>query len=154
MSEYRISLQWSRNGGAFARGNYAAGHEIRFSGGQALRGGPAPEFAGDAANANPEELLLSALSSCHMLTFLAVAANRGYVVDRYDDAAVAVLGKNSAGRVAVLRATLSPRVSFSGERQPTDEEYAALHERAHAGCFIANSVNSIVEVQALRESPI
>ena len=147
MSEHRISLQWSRNDGPFARGNYDASHTIRYSGGQQLKVGPAPALGGDAALADPEQMLLSALSSCHMLTFLAVAANRGYVVDSYGDEAVATLGKNAEGKTAVVHAALNPRVTFGGERQPNADEYAKLHERAHAACFIANSVRTIVDVR-------
>ena len=81
-----------------------------------------------------------------MLTFLALAANRGYVVDEYRDAAVAVLDKNAEGKMAVVKATLTPKVSFSGDKRPTPDEYAKLHERAHAACFIANSVKTAVDV--------
>lgn len=147
MSEHRINLQWSRNGGPFARGNYASKHEIRYSGGQTAQVGPSPDLGGDPASVDPEQMLLSALSSCHMLTFLAVAANRGYVIDTYDDDAVAVLGKNADGKTAVVQATLAPRVTFSGDKRPTADEYAKLHERAHAACFIANSVKTVVDVR-------
>jgi organic hydroperoxide reductase OsmC/OhrA len=147
MSEHRIALHWSRDGGPFARGNYRSNHEVRYSGGQTLKVGPSPDLGGDPALADPEQMLLSALSSCHMLTFLAVAANRGYVVDSYSDDAVAVLGKNEEGKTAVVQATLAPKVTFSGDRQPTADEYAKLHERAHMGCFIANSVKARVDVQ-------
>jgi len=147
MSEHRIGLQWSRNGGPFARGNYDSSHQIRYAGGQQLMIGPSPDLGGDPQLADPEQVLLSALSSCHMLTFLAVAANRGYVVDSYRDDAVAVLGKNDDGKMAVIRATLAPRVTFSGEKQPNPDEYQKLHERAHAACFIANSVRTHVDVQ-------
>jgi organic hydroperoxide reductase OsmC/OhrA len=147
VSEHRIGLQWSRNGGPFARGNYDSSHEVRYSGGQQLKIGPSPELGGNPALADPEQMLLSALSSCHMLTFLAVAANRGYIVDTYRDDAVALLGKNEDGKTAVVQATLSPTVTFSGERQPSADEYLKLHERAHAGCFIANSVRARVDVR-------
>jgi len=147
MSEHRTSLHWARNGGPFARGNYVSAHTIRYSGGQTLNAAPSPEFGGDTAHADPEQMLLSALSSCHMLTFLAVAANRGYIVDSYEDDAVATLGKNADGKMAVIQATLSPRVTFSGDKQPSAEEYSKLHERAHAGCFIANSVRTTVDVR-------
>jgi len=146
-SEHRIEIAWTRGDGPFARGNYAPQHAITYSGGQTLRGAPAPDFGGQPADVDPEQLLLSALSSCHMLTFLALAANRGYVVDSYRDAAVAVLDKNTDGKMAVVRATLSPQVAFSGDKQPTPDEYAKLHERAHANCFIANSVKTAVDVQ-------
>ncbi len=148
MSEHRIALDWSRNGGSFERGNYPKNHAIRFDGGQTLRNSSAPgDYGGDASASNPEELLLSALSSCHMLTFLAVAANRGYVIDGYHDDAVAELGKNADGKIAVVKATLAPKVAFSGDKRPNAEDYAALHARAHAACFIANSVKTQVELK-------
>jgi organic hydroperoxide reductase OsmC/OhrA len=145
MSEHRIALEWSRNGGPFARGNYSPDHLIRYAGGQTLRGSPLSAYGGNDALADPEQLLLSALSACHMLTFLAVAANRGHVVDSYHDEAVAVLDKNGDGKMAVVKAILAPKVAFSGDKQPTADEYKSLHERAHAGCFIANSVKTVVE---------
>ena len=147
MSEHRVSLHWARNGGPFARGNYVSNHSIRFAGGQVVQMGPSPDFGGDPARADPEEMLLSALSSCHMLTFLAVAANRGFTIDTYDDDAVASLGKNADGRTAVVHAALNPRVTFSGDKRPSADEYAKLHERAHAACFIANSVKTVVDVR-------
>jgi organic hydroperoxide reductase OsmC/OhrA len=147
MSEHRISLEWSRNGGPFSRGNYSPDHLIRYAGGQTLHGSPASTFMGNDAYTDPEQLLLSALSACHMLTFLAVCANRSYVVDDYNDQAIAILEKNAAGQMAVTRAILAPKVTFSGDKQPTSEEYTALHERAHKACFIANSVKTQVELK-------
>ena len=145
MSEHRIGLEWSRNGGPFERGNYSPGHLIHFAGGQTLQGAPSLAYGGDDAHADPEQLLLSALSACHMLTFLAIAANRSYVIDSYRDDAVAILDKNAEGKMAVARAILAPKVVFSGDNKPTADEYAKLHERAHAGCFIAHSVKTVVE---------
>jgi organic hydroperoxide reductase OsmC/OhrA len=145
MSEHRIELNWSRLGGPFERGNYNRDHDVRFAGGQTIRNSAAPgEYAGNPDASNPEELLLAALSSCHMLTFLAVCANRGYVIDDYRDEAVAGLGKNADGKIAVTRAMLSPQVTFSGEKRPSAEDFSRLHERAHAACFIANSIKSEV----------
>lgn len=145
MSEHRISLDWSRDGGPFTRGNYDRDHRLRFPGGQTLRNSAAAgDYGGNPQASSPEELLLAALSSCHMLTFLAVAANRGYVIDSYHDDAVAVLAKNDQGQMVVTQATLAPRVTFSGEKQPTGDEYAALQQRAHTACFIANSVKTEV----------
>ena len=145
MSEHRIGLEWARNGGRFERGNYAPEHLIRYAGGQTLRGSPSFAFGGNDADADPEQLLLSALSACHMLTFLAVAANRRYIVDSYSDDAVALLDKNADGKTAVVKAILAPKVVFSGDQKPDADEYVKLHERAHAGCFIANSIKTAVE---------
>ncbi|MEO8670142.1 MAG: OsmC family protein [Tahibacter sp.] len=147
MSEHHTTLQWSRADTAFERGNYVRDHEIRFEGGQTVRNSAAVGYGGDANASNPEELLLAALSSCHMLTFLAIVANRGYVVDQYVDAAVAMLDKNADGKMAVTRAILNPRIQFSDGNQPSSEELATLHQRAHANCFIANSVRCEVEIR-------
>jgi organic hydroperoxide reductase OsmC/OhrA len=146
-SEHRMSLQWARNGGPFARGTYSQDHLIRYAGGQTLHGSSASGYSGNDAYADPEQLLLSALSACHMLTFLAVCANRSYVVDSYDDDAVAILDRNADNKMAVVKAILAPKVVFSGDKQPSAEEYAKLHERAHQACFIANSVKTQVEVK-------
>ena len=147
MSEHRIGLEWSRNGGPFARGNYSPDHLIRYAGGQTLHGSPSSSYMGNDAYADPEQLLLSSLSACHMLTFLAVCANRGYIVDSYHDDAVATLDRNAEGRMAVVKAILAPKVAFSADKQPSADEYAKLHERAHQACFIANSVKTQVEVK-------
>lgn len=146
MSEHRIDLSWRREGAPFAREGYPRDHGISFSGGQRLAASSAPGYGGNPAHADPEELLLAALSSCHMLTFIAVCANRGYVVDDYDDPAVAVLGKDEEGRTAVTEVTLKPSVRFANGKAPTAEEFAKLHERAHRACFIGNSVRSRVKI--------
>lgn len=145
MDTHRITLSWDRAGGPFERGNYRKDHRIRYDGGESIAASPAPSFGGDAQFVDPEQMLVSALSSCHMLTFLAVAANRGYVVDHYDDEADCVLGK-ADGKTIVTAATLRPKVSFSGDERPSDAELGTLHERAHQACFIANSVKTAVTV--------
>jgi organic hydroperoxide reductase OsmC/OhrA len=146
MSDHRIELEWLRKSGPFERGNYSSTHEIKFSDTQTIKVSPSPAFGGDDSVADPEQLFLSALSSCHMLTFLAVAANRSYIVDSYHDSAFATLSKNAEGKMVVSKVVLSPKVVFSGDKRPSVEEYKTLQERAHAACFIANSVKSEVIV--------
>lgn len=148
MPEHHIRTIWSRGDGPFERGNYSRDHDVHFEGGQVVRNSAAAGvYGGNPDASNPEELLLAALSSCHMLTFLAVAANRGYVIDNYEDAAIAYLDKNADGKMAVVRAVLAPRVTFGGDKQPSAEDYAKMQERAHAGCFIAASVKTAVELR-------
>jgi organic hydroperoxide reductase OsmC/OhrA len=96
---------------------------------------------------DPEEAFVAALSSCHLLTFLAIAARRRLVVDDYSDEAIGYLEKNAEGRLAVTRVVLRPRVAFGGAGPPATEELASLHELAHAQCFIANSVRTEVTVE-------
>ena len=146
MSEHRIDLDWARGDHAFTHEGFSREHVVCFSGGQTVRNSSAPDYFGDAALSNPEELLIAALSSCHMLTFLAIAAKRGYVVDQYRDAAIGILEKNPEGKLAVTRVTLAPVITFGGDKQPSEEETAALHERAHKHCIIANSVKTEITV--------
>lgn len=145
MSEHRTSVRWSRGGAEFTYEKYPRQHRWTFGGGVSLDGSSAPEYLGDAKLPNPEEALVMALSSCHMLTFLAVAARRKFVVDSYEDDAIGHMDKNEAGRIAVTRVELRPRVRFAGTA-PGADELAKLHEQAHRGCFIANSVKTEVTV--------
>lgn len=147
MSEHRTALAWQRGDGPFERGNYRREHRLRFERGQQLTNSAAPGYGGIGDATDPEELLLAALSSCHMLTFLALCANRGYTLDRYDDDAVATLDKNADGKFAVTLAVLNPRTQFSGDRIPDAAEISTLHERAHANCFIAHSIRSEVQIR-------
>ena len=148
MAEHKITLEWKRETEAFTYDTYNRDHTWSFEGGSKLTASAAPGYRGNPALVNPEEAFVAALSSCHMLTFLAVAAKRKFVVDTYSDHAVGVLEKNATGKLAVTRVILRPSVAFSGSITPTKEQLAALHEEAHRGCFIANSVTTDVMVEA------
>jgi organic hydroperoxide reductase OsmC/OhrA len=147
MSEHKIALEWKRESEGFSYETYNRDHVVIFEGGVRVPVSAAPAYRGNPAHVNPEEGLVAALSSCHMLTFLAVAAKKQFVVDRYSDHAVGVLEKNQKGKLAITRVILHPRVVFGGPT-PTPEQIAALHERAHSECFIANSVTTDVTVDA------
>ena len=99
-----------------------------------------------AENVDPEEAFVAALCSCHMLTFLYLAAMERLVVDRYDDLAVGTMTRNSAGRLSVSRVRLAPEIGFSGTVPPTDALIDRLHHAAHEQCYIANSVRTDVVV--------
>jgi organic hydroperoxide reductase OsmC/OhrA len=137
---------WNRAQPDFAYETYDRGHTITLGSGTALQASAAPAYRGDPQKVNPEEQLVAALSSCHMLTFLAIAARKRFVVDSYEDEASGTLEQNPQGKLAVTRVTLRPRVVFSGPRQPSAEERAAMHHTAHRECFIANSVRTEVTV--------
>jgi organic hydroperoxide reductase OsmC/OhrA len=100
------------------------------------------------AAVDPEEALVAAISSCHMLWFLSLAAGAGLCVDDYRDDAVGVMGKNAAGKVALLSVKLRPRIAFSGAKRPSAAQIDSLHHRAHEECFIANSVTAEITVEA------
>ena len=146
MSEHRARITWRREGADFSYESYGRDHDWQFGTGSSLRASGAAEYRGNPALPNPEEALVAALSSCHMLTFLALAARRGVAVDAYDDDAEGHLEKNAEGRLAVTRVTLRPRVRFAGA-PPDAETVATLHAQAHKGCFIANSVKTEVRVE-------
>jgi organic hydroperoxide reductase OsmC/OhrA len=102
-----------------------------------------PVFGGEAARYNPEELLTMALSQCHMLTFLALAARKQVAVLAYEDHATGKLGKGASGKMQMEHVMLRPKVTVA---RGTDlAAVNAMHEKAHAHCFIANSVNFPVE---------
>jgi organic hydroperoxide reductase OsmC/OhrA len=146
MSEHRFDLRWQRGPGDFTYESYDRTHRWRFGGGVELDASSAPEYLGRAELPNPEEALIAALSSCHMLSFLAIAARQRFAVQSYADAAVGHLEKNAEGKLAITRVELRPNVTFSGEKQPTREQLARMHEQAHHVCFIANSVKTEVSV--------
>jgi organic hydroperoxide reductase OsmC/OhrA len=145
MSEHRATIEWRRGDAAFAYETYSRNHLLRFEGGIDVpaRAAPAniPPTAVDGPGVDPEQAFVASISSCHMLWFLHLACEAGHVVERYVDAASGVLGKAAGGRMAMTRVSLNPVVAFAGEA-PGPEAHAALHEKAHERCFIANSVTS------------
>ena len=147
MSEHQARVEWRRGAVEFTPDTYDRTHSWTFGGGLRIEASSAPEYRGRHELPNPEEALVAALSSCHMLTFLAIAARRRLVVERYDDEAVGHLEKNPHGRLAITRVTLRPRVAFGGDEPPGEEEFSRLHHLAHEQCFIANSVTTEVTVE-------
>ena len=147
MSEHSATIEWKRGGVDFTYEAYPRDHTWTFEGGAVVRASAAPGYRGNADLVDPEEAFVASLSSCHMLTFLAIAANKGYVVDGYTDRAVGTLGRNDAGRQAITRVILRPRIEFSGDRRPNDDDLRAMHDKAHHACFIANSVTTEVTVE-------
>ncbi|WP_201493203.1 OsmC family protein [Rubrivivax sp. A210] len=145
MHEYTALIEWQREADeAFTDNRYHRRHRLQFDGGAEVAGSSAPAVVplpySDAAAVDPEEMFVAALSSCHMLWFLSLAAQAGYRVDRYLDQAAGVMARNAKGKLAMSRVTLRPRIEFGGARLPSPEQLQALHERAHDECFIANSV--------------
>lgn len=147
MTEHQVAIDWERESDTFTYDAYNRDHLWTFAGGVKVAASAAPDYRGNAAYPNPEEALVAALSSCHMLTFLAVAARKQFAVDAYHDDATGILEKNTEGKLAITRVTLRPKVTFSGEKKPTPEELKVLHDQAHRGCFIASSVKTEINVE-------
>jgi len=146
MHEYRATTTWKRTSADFTYDSYNRAHEVSFGSGTTVPWSSAPEFKGEPDRVNPEEAFVAALSTCHMLTFLSVAARKRFIVDTYSDNASGVVERNAQGKYWVSRVTLRPKVTFSGDNQPSPQEISALHHTAHDNCFIANSVTSSVSV--------
>ena len=146
MSEHKATIQWGRNGTDFGYKSYSRDHVWRFDNGIEVPGSAAPAYLGNPQRIDPETAFVAALSSCHMLTFLALASNKGFVVDSYEDGAVGHLEKNAAGKLAVTRVELHPKIIYSGAKLPTSADLEWLHDKAHRECFIANSVTTDIHV--------
>lgn len=149
MAEHTATITWRRDGAAFTDRKYSRAHRWKFDGGLEVPGSSSPHSVrvplSDPAAVDPEEAFVASVSSCHMLWFLDIAARRGFVVDSYEDAAVGVLSKNAAGKMAMTRVTLRPSIVFEG-RQPTGDELDALHHEAHEECYIAHSTTAEITV--------
>lgn len=148
MSQHTARIVWNRKAGdEFDKGRYSRDHEWEFDSGVKVPASTAmPEIA-SPHTVDPEEALVAALASCHMMTFLYFARKAGFVVESYDDHAVGDMGNNEAGTPFVAHITLSPAIRFAGAA-PSQEELDKMHHDAHQDCFIANSILAEVTVVA------
>lgn len=151
MSTFVAKVVWVRDQQPFLDNRYSRAHRWEFDGGLAVPASSSPlsvpEPMSDPSAVDPEEALVAAASSCHMLFFLSIAAQRGFVVERYADNAQGLLKKNADGKMAMTRITLAPHIDFDGQA-PSAEQLAAIHHAAHDKCYIANSIKAEVVVAA------
>jgi organic hydroperoxide reductase OsmC/OhrA len=149
MSEHSAKVRWAREGAVFTDQRYSRAHTWEFDGGGVVAAAASPHVVRpqftDPSAVDPEEAFVASLSSCHMLWFLALAAERGFVVDSYEDAARGLLAKDAEGRLAITVVTLRPAVRFAAV--VSDAEHRALHHAAHDACFLANSVRCEVRCE-------
>ncbi|MDB5772364.1 MAG: hypothetical protein V7606_1941 [Burkholderiales bacterium] len=152
MHKYEATITWHRGEQDFSDNRYSRAHEWMFDGGACVTASSSPLSVpvpmSDPAGVDPEEALVAATSSCHMLFFLSNAAKRGFIVDSYVDQASGVMEKGSDGKIAITRITLRPKIVFAGDRQPAANELDEMHHESHEKCFIANSLKSEVVVEA------
>ncbi|HEY7162006.1 MAG TPA: OsmC family protein [Acidobacteriota bacterium] len=151
MAEYKTVVSWNRNGAAFTDNRYSRAHVWHFDGGIDVPASASPHVVRKPMSiekaVDPEEAFVVSLSSCHLLWFLSIAAEKGFVVESYRDEAVGLMEKNAEGKIAITRVTLYPVVNFVGERLPDENEINAMHHQAHEECFIANSVKTDVRCE-------
>jgi organic hydroperoxide reductase OsmC/OhrA len=149
MSELSIELHWQRSEPSLHPSKYSNAHSVRFNDTYEMHADAAPDWGGDPEKTNPEQALAAALSSCHMMTFLALAAKAGWPVASFHDRAVAYLGKNDKGQMSVARIDLHPVVRFDTGFSVEADDLEKMHHRAHRYCFIANTLADSVAINVL-----
>lgn len=152
MSIYTAKISWkSDSPDTFTKNRYTRGHEWAFDGGITVPASSSPHavrlpFSVEAA-VDPEEALVAATSSCHMLSFLWVAAKSGFNIESYEDNAVGEMATTDDGKQWISTITLDPHIVWTGDKVPTAEELAHLHHEAHEVCYIANSIRSEIVIK-------
>ena len=152
MSTYHANVTWARGADEFLRQKYSRGHRWTSDEGVSIAASASPHAVRApwhvTAAIDPEEALVAALSSCHMLFFLSIASRAGFTVESYEDTAEGVMEKNAEGRDAMTRFTLRPVITFK-ERSPSAEDFDAMHHSAHEQCYVANSLRGEVAVEGV-----
>jgi organic hydroperoxide reductase OsmC/OhrA len=142
---YEVAVEWTGNRGTGTSDYKAYGREHLISANSKpdIDGSADRAFRGNTERWNPEELLLAALSQCHLLSYLHVAASHGVVVTAYTDSASGVMEQTANGGGHFVSAVLRPVVTIQGGTDPDRQLELAqsLHAEASEKCFIAASVN-------------
>ena len=143
---YTAVVAWSSDAETHRSGRYSRAHEWRFDGGAVVPGSAGASVPGaDPSAVDPEEALVAAVSSCHMLFFLAIARKHGLTITAYEDEADGVMSPNDAGKLYVSTITLRPRITFEGGTDPAVVDQ--VHHLAHTECYLANSIRGDVIIQ-------
>ena len=146
MSDLSISLEWNLQEEYLKPDIFSKNHKIEIND-NFFNAGPAPDYGGRENEINPEQTLAAAISSCHMMTFLALAAKMKWPVLNYSDKAIAFLGKNSKGKMSVTKIELNPKITFKDNFEVSQNEMTKMQDRSHRYCFIANALSEEVEVK-------
>ena len=145
MSELSINIEWNLQEESLKPETFSKNHKIYIND-SIFNAGSAPEYGGKENEINPEQSLAASISSCHMMTFLALAAKMRWPVKSYKDKASAFLGKNSKGKMCVNKIELNPTILFEGDFSVSSEEMDKMQDRSHRYCFVANSLSDEVEI--------
>jgi organic hydroperoxide reductase OsmC/OhrA len=152
MSEHLATIAWDRNDAAFRGGRYSRAHAWRFDCGATVPASASPHVVpapwSDASAIDPEEAFVAALSSCHMLWFLSLAAAQGFIVDSYEDKAIGHMREIAPRRIGITEVLLRPRVAFDPAHAADRAQLDALHHAAHERCFLANSVKTEIRIES------
>ena len=146
MSELSINLEWKLQEEVLMSEAFSKNHKIEIND-NIFNAGSASEYGGKENEINPEQSLAASVSSCHMMTFLALAAKMRWPVKSYKDKAFAFLGKNSKGKMCVNKIELNAKILFVGDFSVSSEEMDKMQDRSHRYCFVANSLSEEVEIK-------
>ena len=146
MENLSIELNWLLENGNLQDGKYKTDHKIKINDKILVNASAASEYGGNPNNLNPEQALAAAISSCHMMTFLALAVKVKWPVIKYEDKAFAYLGKNSKGKMIIKKIELNPKIYFKEDFTVSKSEMIKMQDRSHRYCFIANSLSEEVEI--------
>jgi organic hydroperoxide reductase OsmC/OhrA len=149
--KYTASIFWKKKETeSFTDNKYSRGHTWVFDGGVQLPASASPQVVplpmSDESAVDPEEAFVAAISSCHMLFFLTIAASSNYIIETYDDQAEGIMSKNEHGQMVMGDIILKPKIVFSGTTIPSAEQIAELHNSAHHKCYLANSIKSTIKI--------
>lgn len=152
MATYTAKIEWNNDSPeGFSTNRYTRGHTWEFDGGVTVPASSSPHAVrvpySVEANVDPEEALVASASSCHMLSFLYVASQAGFVAESYVDNAVGELTAMEDGRQWMSTILLDPTIAWIGEKLPTASELSQMHDKAHHMCYIANSLKTEVSVK-------
>jgi len=151
MAEHIATICWKNHQEIFTDNRYSREHHWKFDGGSEVAASSSPHIVpvpySNPACIDPEEAFVAALSSCHMLFFLAIAAKNKFVVGEYTDRAIGIMEKNKAGKSAITTVNLYPQVKFWGDNLPSKQKLEEIHHQAHHDCFLANSVKTKITIQ-------
>ena len=146
MSDLSISLEWNLQEDELKPDVFSKNHKIEIND-NFFNAGSAPEYGGRENEINPEQSLAAAISSCHMMTFLALASKMKWPVKSYKDKAHAFLGKNTKGKMCVNKIELNPQIIFDKDFSVSKEDMDKMQDRSHRYCFVANSLSDDVEIK-------
>ena len=148
---YNVKILWQKKSNEiFIDKKYSRAHKWIFDCGIEIRASSSPHIVpvplSDESAIDPEEAFLAAISCCHMLSFLPIAASKKYIVESYEDSAEGILSKNGRGKMAMTEVNLKPKIIFSGDKIPSQTQIDEFHHLAHEECFIASSVKTKINI--------
>lgn len=154
MATYTSTISWNNDSPeTFTKNQYSRGHEWAFDGGVTVPASSSPHVVrlpySIEANVDPEEALIASASSCHMLSFLYLAARAGFNALSYEDKAVGEMAKRDDGKEWMAKIVLDPQIDWAEGFAPDAERLAELHHEAHDVCYIANSLKTEIVVKNL-----